>query len=193
LRDEGPFGPVTGTVPGGYGDAVSTVFGRDFPTWTIGANVSYPLFNRSARAANARSRVTLEQARVRLKRLELQIAAEVRAAARAVETNFKRVDSTGAAKTLSTRRLDAEEKKFAAGMSTSFLVTQAQRDLALAEVNELRAIADYRKSLITFERVQQSAGGSVSFASSSGGATASASSGRSGAGTADTSSGFSPF
>ncbi len=49
---------------------------------------------------------------------------------------------------LSAQRLDAEEKKFAAGMSTNFLVTQAQRDLALAEVNELQSIADYRKSII---------------------------------------------
>ena len=40
-------------------------------------------------------------------------------------------------------------------MSTNFLVTQAQRDLSVAEVAELRAIADYRKSLVNFERVQE--------------------------------------
>ena len=56
---------------------------------------------------------------------------------------------------LQERRLDAEEKRFAAGMSTNFLVTQSQRDLAVAEVAELRAIADYRKSLVNFERVQE--------------------------------------
>jgi outer membrane protein TolC len=66
---------------------------------------------------------------------------------------------------LQERRLDAEEKRFAAGMSTNFFVTQAQRDLALAQVLELRAIADYRNSLVNFERVQE-AGGGVSFASS---------------------------
>jgi len=53
------------------------------------------------------------------------------------------------------QRLDAEEKKFAAGMSTNFLVTQAQRDLAVAEVTELRAVADYRESIINFQRVQE--------------------------------------
>ena len=79
----------------------------------------------------------------------------MRSAGRAVETNFKRVESTRAARVLQERRLDAETKKFAAGMSTNFLVTQAQRDLALAEVAELRAIADYRKSLVNFERVQE--------------------------------------
>jgi outer membrane protein TolC len=93
------------------------------------------------------------------------VAAEVRSAGRAVDTNFKRVQSTQAARVLQERRLDAEEKKFAAGMSTNFQVTQSQRDLAVALVAELRAIADYRKSLVNFERVQE-AGGGVSFASS---------------------------
>ena len=88
-------------------------------------------------------------------RLEMQVTAEVRAAARAVETNFKRVESTRAARILQERRLDAETKKFGAGMSTNFLVTQSQRDLAVAEVAELRAIADYRRSLVDFERVQE--------------------------------------
>jgi HAE1 family hydrophobic/amphiphilic exporter-1 len=76
-------------------------------------------------------------------------------AARGVESGFKRVASTQAARRLAAERLDAEEKKFAAGMSTNFLVTQAQRDLAEQQVNELRAVADYRKSVINFQRVQE--------------------------------------
>lgn len=165
LRDDPPFGPVSGTVPGGFGDALSDVFGREFPTWTLGVNVSYPIMNRQAAAASARARLSRDQAQTNVRRAELRVAAEVRSAGRAVETNFKRVESTRAARVLAERRLDAEEKKFAAGLSTNFLVTQAQRDLALAEVAELRAVADYRKSLVDFERVQQ-AGGGVSFASS---------------------------
>jgi outer membrane protein len=150
-------GPVIRTVPGGFGDALSNVFNRDFPTWTVGFNFSYPLFNRTAQAASARARVTRDQAVASLHRLEMQVTAEVRSAARAVETNFKRVESTRAARVLQERRLDAETKKFGAGMSTNFLVTQSQRDLAVAEVAELRAIADYHRSLVDFERVQEAA------------------------------------
>jgi outer membrane protein TolC len=155
LQRDGLGGPVIGTIPGGYGDAVSSVFSNDFPTWTIGVNFSYPLFNRTAGAASARARVARDESLARLQRLEMQVTAEVRAAARAVETNFKRVESTRAARVLQERRLDAETKKFGAGMSTNFLVTQSQRDLAVAEVAELRAIADYRRSLVDFERVQE--------------------------------------
>ena len=159
IEREGFGGPVISTVPGGYGDALSNVFGRDFPTWRVGINLSYPIFNRQADAAEARAEVLREQSRASLRRLEMQVTSEVRTAARAVETNLKRVESTRAARVLQERRLDAEEKRFAAGMSTNFFVTQAQRDLAFAQVAELRAIADYRNSLVDFERVQEAGGG----------------------------------
>jgi outer membrane protein len=164
VRDS-PLGPIVSTIPGGYGDVISNIFSRDFPSWNIGVNFSYPLFNRSAEAASARAKLSQQQAEESLSRLEMQVTAEVRTAARAVETNFKRVASTRAARVLQEQRLDAEEKKFNAGMSTNFLVTQAQRDLALAEVAELRAVADYRKSIVNFERVQEAGGGGLGLTS----------------------------
>ncbi len=162
LVRDGFGGPVVETVPGGYSDALSGVFGTDFPTWTLGVNLSYPLFNRQAKASAARARISKDQALASLNRLEMQIAQEVRTSGRDVQSNFKRVESTRAARVLQERRLDAEEKKFAAGMSTNFLVTQAQRDLADASVSEIRAGLDYRKSLIEFERVQQAGVGAGS-------------------------------
>jgi outer membrane protein TolC len=155
--------PLVPPIDGGWGDAVDSVFGRDFPTWTVGVQFGFPILNRTAGAGAARARIARDQALASLRRLELVVATDVRTAGRAVETNFKRVASTRAARVLQERRLDAEEKRFAAGMSTNFLVTQAQRDLALAEVNELRAVADYRKSVVNYERVQE-AGGGVLFA-----------------------------
>jgi outer membrane protein TolC len=163
VRDaQGDLLPVP--IPGGFGNAFGDVFGFDFPTWTLGVQFSYPIPNRSARAASARARIGRDRQETSLRRLEIAVTQEVRSAARAVDSNFKRVGSTRAARVLQERRLDAEEKRFAAGMSTNFLVTQAQRDLALAEVSELRAVADYRKSLVNFERVQE-AGGGVLFSS----------------------------
>jgi len=165
IQRSGLGGPVVATIPGSYGDALSSVFGRDFPTWTLGVNFSYPLFNRQADATAARAKISREQSQTSLRRLEMQVASEVRSAGRALETNYKRVESTRAARILAEQRLDAEQKKFAAGMSTNFAVTQAQRDLALANVLELRSVADYRKSQVNFDRVQV-AGGGVAFATS---------------------------
>jgi outer membrane protein len=151
-----PFGgAVINTVPGGYGDALSEAFGRDYPTWSVGFQLKYSIPNRSLKAAAAQARITKDQAVASLRRLELNVAAQVRSAARGVESGFKRVGTTQAARVLAAQRLDAEEKKFAAGMSTNFLVMQAQRDLATAEVAELQAIAGYRQSIINFQRVQE--------------------------------------
>jgi hypothetical protein len=40
-------------------------------------------------------------------------------------------------------------------MSTSFLVIQAQRDLAIARNNELQALLEYQLAAVGFETVQQ--------------------------------------
>ncbi len=173
LRDPAGSDNIVQTIPGSYGDAVSEAFAFDFPTWRVGVNFSYAIPNRSAKAGAAQARLSREQAQAAYDRLLLNAAVEVRIAGRAVETNTKRVASTRAARTLAAQRLDAEEKKFAAGMSTNFLVTQAQRDLALAEVSELRAVADFRKSVITFERAQEAGLGGGIAALSTGGVTAS--------------------
>ena len=65
-----------------------------------------------------------------------------------------RIDATRVARDLSQQRLDAELKKFQVGMSTSFLIVQAQRDLSQAAANELRALIDYVKAFTAFERAQ---------------------------------------
>jgi outer membrane protein TolC len=42
------------------------------------------------------------------------------------------------------------------GRSTNFLVAQAQRDLLVAKISEVRAIVDYLKSLINLYRLDGS-------------------------------------
>lgn len=162
LVRDGFGGPVVSTIPGGYGDAAGDAFGLNFPSWVLGVNVSVPILNRTAKGNEARARLSKEQAEAALRRLELNVVAEVRTAARNLESGYKSVEATRAARVLAQRRLEAEEKRFAAGMSTSFLVTQAQRDLSDAEVNDIRAVANYTKYVIEFERVQQ-AGGTLAF------------------------------
>jgi outer membrane protein TolC len=137
-----------------YGDMLSDVFSSAFPTWRFSANVSYPIGQSTADASLARTRLETRQSRTNLRSLELQVVTQVRDAGRQLLANSKRVDSTRASRVLAERRLEAEEKKFAAGMSTSFLVFQAQRDLAQARNTELRAILDYTKSQVDYETVQ---------------------------------------
>jgi ATP-dependent RNA helicase DeaD len=60
-----------------------------------------------------------------------------------------------AALTLMERRLEAEQSRFDVGLSTNFFVVQAQRDLRDAQNAELRALLDYRRAQVDFERVQE--------------------------------------
>jgi outer membrane protein TolC len=138
----------------GYGSVLSDVFTNAYPQWTVGVQIGYPLGSSTVQANMARAKLQYQQAETQVKNLQLQIATQVRLAARNVTTNIKRVQSARASRELQERKLDAEEKKLAAGMSQSFFVFQAQRDLATARVAEIQAIADYNKSLVDFDTVQ---------------------------------------
>jgi outer membrane protein len=151
-----------------YGNVLSQMFKTEFPTWSVGVSFSYPLGTSTAEANLARARLQYAQSQLQLKNAELQVTTQVRDVARQVNTNMKRVAATRAAAQLATKRLEAEQKKFAAGMSTSFLVFQAQRDLAQAQNDELSALLDFNKSLVDFQAVQEApvtgSAGSVSVA-----------------------------
>lgn len=139
----------------GFGSVLGDVLTNAYPAWTFGVQIGYPLGTSASEANLARARLQHTQAQTQLRNLELQIATQVRDAGRQVNTNRQRVASARAARELAERRLDAEERKFAAGIQTSFFVFQAQRDLAQARTNEVRAIGDYNKSLVDFEAVQE--------------------------------------
>ncbi len=147
--------PITNTIPGGYGDAFSSLWGANYPRWTVTLNLSYPLGFSSQEAAAARAKVQLNQASAQLKQVELQIASDVTNAAVTVQNNVERVQAAQAARELAQQELDAERSKFQVGMSTNYLVIQAQRDLATAQNNELQAVLNYRNSLVELDRLQQ--------------------------------------
>jgi len=155
LREEGFLGPITGTRQTSFGSVLGDVFANEFPNWTVGVTVAYPLGTSVAKANLERARLERTQADVTRRSLEVRIEAEVRDAGRNVTTNLQRVQATQSARQLAERRLAAEQRRFEVGLSTSFFVFQAQRDLASARSREQRAILDYTRSLVDFDAVQE--------------------------------------
>jgi hydrophobic/amphiphilic exporter-1 (mainly G- bacteria), HAE1 family len=154
LRSGGFPGEIIGTEKTSFGTVLGQVFRSDFPTWTVGATLSYPI-GKSAEEANlARVRIERDQAEARLRDVELTAVREVREAALRVEQNRQRIETAGLGRELAEQRLDAEQKRFEVGMSTSFLVIQAQRDLAVARNNELQASLEYQLALVAFQAAQ---------------------------------------
>ena len=90
-----------------------------------------------------------------LKQIELQMATEVTNAAINVRSNVERVQAAQVARELAQQQLNAENSKFAVGMSTNYFVVQAQNQLATAQNNELQAVLNYRKALVELDRAAE--------------------------------------
>ena len=154
-----PPGAITGAatqiIPSGYSDALRILADRDAPTWNVAVNVSYPIGASTADANLARARIQQQQTIAQARQLELQIATEVTNAALGVESNRERLQAAQAARELAEKRLEAEQSRFEVGLSTNFFVVQAQRDLRDSQNAELRALLDYRRAQVDFERVQE--------------------------------------
>jgi outer membrane protein TolC len=154
LRTNGFPGTIIGIDRTSYGSVLEQVLTGDYPTWSVGFSLTYPL-GRSVEEANlARARLERDQAAAQVRSLELSVVREVRSAALRLEQNRQRIETARLGRELAEQRLDAEQKRFEVGMSTSFLVIQAQRDLVVARDNELRSFLDYQLAVVAFERVQ---------------------------------------
>jgi outer membrane protein len=151
--------PIVSESQRSFRDALADVFGNDFRTWSFQFQFSYPIGRSTADAAVAAGRLERQQGTNDLRNLELQVATAVRDAARQVATNLKRVEATTKARQFAERRLEAEQKRMTVGLSSTFQLFQAQRDLARQRQSELNAIIDYNRSIVTFEAIQTSPAG----------------------------------
>ncbi len=142
-------------IPSGFSDALTLLTNGRAPTWNFLVNFSYPLGTSPAEAGTARARLQQRQTIAQARQLELQVATEVTNAALLVDANRERLQASTAAKELADLRLSAEQSRFEVGLSTNFFVVQAQRDLRDAQNLELRALLDYRRAQVEFERVQE--------------------------------------
>jgi len=143
-----------------YTSALEDVFANNIRTWSLQFVVRYPIGTSQADAALASSRLQRQQQQITLRELEMQIATQVRDAARQVTTSLQRVASTKKARELAEQRFEAEKKRLEVGMSDTFRVFQVQRDLSFAKRSEVQAVIDYNRALVNFEAVQIVPGGS---------------------------------
>jgi outer membrane protein TolC len=159
LRSGGFPGTIIGSRRSGLDDVLGQMFTHEFPTWSVGVTINYPIGRSFEEAGLARAEVERRQAAHRIASLQLQVAESIRTAGRQVQATAERIDAARAGERLALQRLDVERKRFEAGLSTTFLVTQAQRDLVQAQVNLLQATLDHQAALVDFETVKIAAPG----------------------------------
>lgn len=137
----------------GFSSAMSDAYSGVNPDKGVGLQLTIPIRNRQAQAAQVRSELEYRQAQMQLQQQENLIALNVRNAAFAVQQNKARVEASRAAELLAAQSLDAEQKKYALGASTSYNVLQSQRDLIQAETNTVQAITAYEKSRVALDQL----------------------------------------
>ena len=143
------FAPDGTLLPGpvsGFEDNLHTLFRREFATYNAQITVEIPIKNRSGQADYARASIAKRQLERNLKALEQRIALDVRNAHTQLEMNRARIEATQKARELAEKNLDAEQKKYQLGTSAIRFVLEEQRNLAVAQSNELRALVDFTKS-----------------------------------------------
>ena len=142
--------PLASTVS--YGGTLNQLVNSTSPDKGVGLQLTIPLRNRAAQAVQIRSELEYQQAQMALQQTENRITIEVRNAQFGVEQNRASVASAQAAVDFARQSLDAEQKKYQFGTSTTTLVLQTQSALATAESTLMSAMAAYEKSRIELDR-----------------------------------------
>lgn len=142
-----PIAPSTG-----YASTLNQLVNSSAPDKGIGLQLNIPLRNRSAQATQIRSELEYRQLQMALQQTENKISIEVRSAQFGVEQNRASVASAQAAVDYAKQSLDAEQKKYQFGTSTTTAVLQNRSALATAESTLLSAMAAYEKSRVELDR-----------------------------------------
>jgi len=145
-------GVPPGCVPStGYGHAFGNLFNSTAPDKGLGVNINIPLRNRQNQADQVRSVIEYRQAQLSAQQQENTITLQVRNAQFALTQNYAALQSAVAARDYASQNLDAEQKKYSLGASTSTLVLQASSALTQAESNVLAAATNYEKSRVQLD------------------------------------------
>lgn len=131
---------------GGYGTALGQIFSRNFPNYSIGLQLNIPLRNRSSQADFATAQLNLRQSELQVQKQVNNVRVDVQNALIAMQQARARYLAAQKNRILQEQTLDAEQKKYALGASTQYLVIQSQRDLATAKGQEVAALAAYAQA-----------------------------------------------
>ncbi len=137
---------------GGLGTTLNQIFARNFPDYSVGVQLTIPVRNRAAQADMSAAQLQHRQQEIRMRQAENGVRVEVRNALIAMQQARAQMDSSIKSRVLQEQTLDAEQKKYALGASTIFLVIQAQRDLAMARSVEVQAMNNYAKARVELDR-----------------------------------------
>ncbi|MDQ2840006.1 MAG: TolC family protein, partial [Acidobacteriota bacterium] len=129
----------------GYSDVFQNTFNNNAPDKGVGVNINITLRNRTAQADQARSQMEYRQSQMRLQQLYTQIRIQVTNQQYALTNDRAQVQAAQAGRDFAAQSLEAEQKKYKLGASTTALVLQQGRSLAISENTLISATAAYAR------------------------------------------------
>ncbi|HET9029586.1 MAG TPA: TolC family protein [Candidatus Aquilonibacter sp.] len=144
----GAFGSAT--PPPYLGGTYSQAYGNigRFPSYTVGVNISAPLGNHTAKAQYAAAQEQERIATITSSNVDERILFDVRNALQNFQTAESRLYAARRAREASQAVYESELRRFRAGESTTFLVTQRQIELVQNQGRELQAQTDFDKAVV---------------------------------------------
>jgi outer membrane protein len=146
------FAPTATVYPGGYGTTLGQIFKNNFPTYTIGLQLSLPLRNRVALADAFRDELQVRQTQIRRQQFEDQVRLEVADAYVAMQQAWASYKAAVQSRILQEQSVQVELDTFEVGLATNYLVIQYQTFLAQAQSTEVAAKGAYAKAKIALDR-----------------------------------------
>lgn len=121
-----------------------TMTDNDFESWSVGLNAEIPLGNEQRKSSLAQTILVRLQTLSTRDAREQAITREVYDAIDQLESTWNRIIAAQQAVQLNARLLEAEQRQFNVGRSTTTDVLDADTDLADARLAEVRAVVEYQ-------------------------------------------------
>jgi len=150
--DDKPILTIKPSMVGGFGTVNKTLFTEGALNWQVSFNVNVPLRNRSIDAQIANQNITRRRELMNVRKDEQNIQAEIKDAIQTLESNRRQIEVAKVSVGLNEAQLDAEQKRYEAGLSENYRVLEQQNNLAQQEVSYLQALINYKRAIIALQR-----------------------------------------
>jgi outer membrane protein TolC len=144
--------PGAALYPGGYGTALGQIFKNNFPSYSVGVQLTLPLRNRVAQADAVRDELQVRQTQVRRQQFEDQVRLDVADAYVAMQQARAAYEAAIQSRVLQQQSVKVEQETFNVGLATNYMVIQYQTYLAQAQSTEVAAKGAYAKAMIALDR-----------------------------------------
>jgi HAE1 family hydrophobic/amphiphilic exporter-1 len=132
-----------------FSDAFGQVQSRNSPFWSVGAQMSVPLSQTTARNNLKAAKAVRDQQRLTVKAQEQNTLITIENDIATARNDYESVNATHEARLYAEAALEAEQKKYENGKSTLFDILGLQAKLTTARSDEITALSDYNVDLAT--------------------------------------------